>query len=158
MNELIILTAKYVFLINVILWGAYLLRLPRERWINFGIFTAAAAAVALALGKLGNALINDPRPFVTDNVTPLIAHAADNGFPSDHTLIAALLAAVVITKNRALGSAMLIIALAVGVSRVAAHVHHPLDIAGSFIISAIAVAIVWWARRLLAKRSAAAAE
>lgn len=149
MNELIILTAKYLFLANILIWGIYLLRLPRKQWLSFGIFSVAAAAVALALGKIGNTFINDPRPFVTDNVTPLLAHAADNGFPSDHTLITALFAAVVFSRNKKLGSVMLLIALAVGASRVAAHVHHLLDIAGSFVIAVVAVVIVWFVERQL---------
>ena len=48
---------------------------------------------------------------------------------------------------------MFIIPLAVGVARVAAGVHHAIDIAGSIVISAIAVAIVWQVDRTLARRS-----
>ncbi|GAC1370324.1 MAG: hypothetical protein NVSMB39_3090 [Candidatus Saccharimonadales bacterium] len=133
------------------IWAVYLLRHQAGSKVRFLVYTLAAAVLAYGLAKIGSHFISDPRPFVTDGLAPLIPHAADNGFPSDHTLITSMLAFAVFFKNRLWGSVMLLVALAVGVSRVAAHVHHPLDIAGSFVISAIAVAIVWQAERLLNK-------
>ncbi len=151
MNELIIITAEYVFLVNVIIWGIYLLRHQSDRKVRFIIYTLVAAALALALAKTGNYFFDNPRPFVVQQVAPLIAHEADNGFPSDHTLITAFLAFVIFFKNRRWGAFMLLVALAVGISRVAALVHHPLDIAGSFVFAALGVAIAWWAEKKLSK-------
>ena len=151
MNELIIFTAEYVFLANVVIWGIYLLRHQSNQKVRFVIYTLVAAALALALAKTGNYFFENPRPFVVQQITPLIEHEADNGFPSDHTLITAFLAFVVFFKNRRWGAAMLLVALAVGASRVAALVHHPLDIAGSFVFAALGVAIAWWADRQLSK-------
>jgi undecaprenyl-diphosphatase len=157
MNEIIILTAKYLFLANLVIWVVVCLRLVKGGRLRFTGLTLAAAALAYGLAKIASLLISSPRPFVSEHLTPLIAHANDNGFPSDHTLIAALLALVVFTKHQVIGGVMLLIALAVGVSRVAANVHHPIDIAGSFVISAAAVAVIWQAERMLKKRSQAPA-
>lgn len=44
--------------------------------------------------------------------------------------------------------ALLLIALLVGIARVAAHIHHPIDIVGSFVIAALSVALVQLASRL----------
>src|SRR4051812_29711227 len=120
MNEIIILTAKYVFIINLLVWAVFALRRQAGTKVRFVAYTLAAAVLAYGLAKLGNHFISDPRPFVSSHIVPLIPHAADNGFPSDHTLIAALFAFVVFSKNRPWGSLMLLVALAVGASRVSA--------------------------------------
>ena len=142
MNELIILTAKYVFLVSIIVWFGYLFTLEKGNKRTFLLRTLAAAALAYGLAKLAGQFYFDARPFVSDHITPRLLHANDNGFPSDHTLITSLLGFVILTKHRTLGVIVLLVALAVGASRVAAGIHHPLDIAGSFVISAIAVGFV----------------
>src|SRR4051812_12727722 len=50
---------------------------------------AFAAVVALGLAAVGAHFVFQARPFIPDGHTPLlIPHAADNGFPSDHTTLA----------------------------------------------------------------------
>jgi membrane-associated phospholipid phosphatase len=54
--------------------------------------------------------------------------------------------------SRRTGIFLLIIALLVSWARVAAHIHNPRDIVGSFVIAAIAVVVVrvvtkWWRAR-----------
>jgi undecaprenyl-diphosphatase len=79
----------------------------------------------------------DPRPFVQGNFTPLLPHAADNGFPSDHTLLAAAIAFATFHFNKKLGLFLLLLAILVGVARILAGVHHVADIAGSIIITGL---------------------
>src|SRR5205085_4583351 len=62
--------------------------------------TAATAARIVALGVLAYLVtkvlahvIIDPRPYVVTHTRPLIPVARDNGFPSDHVLLAAVLTA-----------------------------------------------------------------
>lgn len=97
-----------------------------------------------ALGLIGNYLYYDPRPFVVGHFTPLIAHVADNGFPSDHTLLAACLAALGTYWNRWLGSLLWIIAIVIAVARVYVGLHHPIDVLGSIGIALVGVS-VWHA-------------
>ena len=47
------------------------------------------------LGVIARSLYFNPRPFMVSGVEPLISHAADNGFPSDHTLLLASIASLV---------------------------------------------------------------
>src|SRR5205085_7935625 len=93
----------------------------------------------------------DPRPFVQEHFTPLIPHDADNGFPSDHTLITAGVAAVIYFFNRPWGFALLGLALLVGAARVAAGVHHPVDIVGSIVIAVVVSFSTWFfmSRRMM---------
>ena len=76
-------------------------------------------------------LIVSPRPFVVDHVPPLIPVATENGFRSDHTLLAMAVADVVFAFRRRAGSVLFALAALVGLGRVAAHVHHPIDVVGS---------------------------
>jgi undecaprenyl-diphosphatase len=141
MNEIIILTAKYLYLVSIVMAGVYFFQAKSEEKKRLGLLAIVTLPLALILGKLSSHFISDPRPFVVLHVTPLIAHAADNGFPSDHTLLTMTIAAIIFVFNKKWGVVLGIIALLVGVSRILALVHHPLDIAGSTII-AIAAAFV----------------
>lgn len=97
-----------------------------------------AGVLAVILDKLGGMLYYDPRPFVSRHITPLITHAADNGFPSEHTVFTMTLSAVLIFYRRRLGILSFVLALSVGISRVAADVHSPIDIAGGIVIGLVA--------------------
>ena len=89
------------------------------------MFPVTAARLAAAV-----AIYTDPRPFVVDpSVKPLFAHPADNGFPSDHTALAATVALVVMRYRWWLGAALMAAGIVLGAARVAAHVHHAPDIA-----------------------------
>jgi membrane-associated phospholipid phosphatase len=93
------------------------------------------------------AIYTDPRPFVVDlSIKPLFAHPADNGFPSDHTALAATVALVVMMYRRWLGAALLAAGIVLGAARVAAHVHHVPDIAAGVLIALLAVgaaSVIW---------------
>ena len=70
------------------------------------------------------------------------SHAADNGFPSDHALLTAFLGFTMLLYSKRVGIFLLVIALIVSWARVAAHIHNPRDIVGSFVIAAVSVVIV----------------
>lgn len=144
MSAFFIFSAKYLFAVSILILGAYFFtrRWPAQK--ELALFAIPAGLFAYILGVIANHLFYDPRPFVVGNFTPLIQHAADNGFPSDHTLLLAALAAVGMYWNRRLGIVLWAIALLVGVSRVYVGLHHPIDIAGSVII-AIAAVSAWHA-------------
>jgi len=90
---------------------------------------------------------------VSHHLLPLIPHAADNGFPSDHALLAAFLAFTMFLYSRRASLLLLIIAVLIGWARVATHIHSPIDIVGSFVIAGLSVIIVhliatiWGSRR-----------
>ena len=142
MTTFIIVCAKYlVYVVAAV--GLFYYWLTRE-WKNFGVFAALSLALAYILGWLAGKLWYDTRPFVADHSTPLIPHAANNGFPSDHMLLASAVASIVFVYNRALGLALWALALIVGLSRVAAGVHHLADIAGAAFVAIAATLISYW--------------
>ena len=100
--------------------------------------------VAIGIDKLLNQIINSPRPFVVDDVTPLFAHVADNGFPSEHTLLAVVVALLIYLRNKKMGIIFLLVAIAIGIARVLAGVHHMVDVIGSVLIRVCAVVVGQW--------------
>jgi undecaprenyl-diphosphatase len=114
-------------------------------------------AITVVLVKLAGAVHADPRPFVVDpSIKPLFAHPADNGFPSDHTALAATVALLVMTYRKGLGVVLLVASIMLGAARMVAHVHHGQDIVAGLLIAVLAVGMVvarWrWVRPRLPQR------
>jgi undecaprenyl-diphosphatase len=136
-HTLTLYTAKYLVFLICLAAFIYWLTLPRKQKINLAVFGIIVALVSLVLAKLGSALYYDPRPFVTHNVTPIYPHGADNGFPSDHTLLASFVAVSVYYLNKRLGIGLFVLAALVGIARIAGHIHSPIDIIGSMVFAII---------------------
>jgi len=145
MHPIILLIAKdFILLSGLILVYLFFTLHHRVARVELIKLFLLAAALSLLIAKLASHFISDPRPFVQGHFTPLLNHSADNGFPSDHTLLAALIGFVVFCFSRRLGAAALAIALLIGLSRMAAGVHHSWDILGSFIITLLSTYLALW--------------
>lgn len=142
MTPVMIFFAKYLYLVVIVLAIIFIALQPRQIQKKILIFALVTLPLTYVLAKIAGKLYYDPRPFVVDHIKPLIPHAANNGFPSDHTLITSAIAALVFVFNKKWGIGLAVLALLVGVGRIYAHIHSPIDIAGSFLISAGVVAIV----------------
>ncbi|MBI2633250.1 MAG: phosphatase PAP2 family protein [Parcubacteria group bacterium] len=98
-------------------------------------------------------LFTRPRPYITYptvyRLTHLLETSPDPAFPSGHTTLAFALAfAVFWFFNKKIGVAFMIIALLIGVSRIIAGVHYPLDIIGGI---ALAWLIVFLTQKYILK-------
>lgn len=121
--------------------------LPREIRTRAFIFAALALPLAFLIAKTGGLFYAHPQPFVSGNFAPLISHRVDNAFPSDHALLAAAAAVVLLPFRRRAGIALLAAATLIGASRVYAGLHATVDIAGSFAAAVIAGAAAWFLLR-----------
>lgn len=84
-----------------------------------------------------------PRPHLLMNVHQLVFKSPlDPSFPSAHTTIALALALAVFCRNKIWGSVFLVLALLVGLGRILAGVHYPLDIVGGVIVALISILII----------------
>jgi uncharacterized membrane-anchored protein/membrane-associated phospholipid phosphatase len=93
------------------------------------IVEAALGGLAtVVLVKLGGLIYAHQRPFAVHHVLPLVAHAADNGFPSDHSAAAGLAVAYLWPRSRLSAYIALAFGVLVGAARVAAQLHWPIDI------------------------------
>jgi undecaprenyl-diphosphatase len=156
-DSLIRLVGSYFFLISVVLVALYWFRANRQVKLSLTWQLLAGGVLALALDEVAGHLYYDPRPFVTHHLVPIIAHAADNGFPSDHALLTFFLAFTMLIYSRRLAAVLFLNAVLVSWARVAAHIHNPRDIVGSFLIAALAVAVSYGVAHLWRLRRARSA-
>jgi undecaprenyl-diphosphatase len=146
MHLLIKIMADFVFVI-VIVWAfVVMVTLPQKvRW-EYIIRGMIAGVVSEIVARIAEHLYHHAPPFVAQHVQPLAWHINNtNSFPSDHALLvfAAVFVAWASTRNPKIGWPLLILAIIVGVGRVMAHVHWPIDIVTSVIIAGVVTAIVY---------------
>ena len=138
MDQIIIFCAKYLFAATILVLFAVWVRATRRNKVEIALATLLAGATAYILIKVANGAYYDTRPFVTQHIKPLVPIGADNGFPSEHTVFTMTLSSVVYLYNRRFGVVALVITAAVGISRVLAHVHTPIDVVVGVVIGAVA--------------------
>jgi undecaprenyl-diphosphatase len=138
MDSIIIFGAKYLFVAVTLIFVYAWLVAPRRYKIEIASATIIASVLALIFKLIGSKLYYDPRPFVTHHLRPLVIHAPDNGFPSEHTIFCITLASVLFLYRPKLGILAFIVGLVVGAARVGAHIHSPIDIIGGALMGAAA--------------------
>jgi undecaprenyl-diphosphatase len=106
-----------------------------------------AAILAFALGLILERTLNLPRPFAELGFDPLLPHAADSSFPSDHTLVGVAFVGPMLWRARRLGVVLVVWALIVGLARVVAGLHYPSDIFASAVLALVLDVVVWLATR-----------
>jgi membrane-associated phospholipid phosphatase len=141
MHDVVIIVAKYFIILPPLVLAYVWLRLGRADKKQAVILGVIAAALTGILAILGSKLINDPRPFVAGHFTPYFAHGNDNGFPSDHTLFAGLVACITYVYSKRFGYVTFALALLIGLSRVIAGVHHLIDIVAALLMAVAATAL-----------------
>lgn len=137
-DNLIIFCAKYLVFLIPLVWLYVFFKIEIKSRRQFILTTLLAVAIAVILSKLAGKFYFHHRPFVMNNITPLVSHPNNNGFPSDHTLLATTLALVITVYRKQLGVVALIVAISVGIGRVLADVHWPVDIIGGLMFGVIA--------------------
>jgi undecaprenyl-diphosphatase len=143
-DDVIVWVAKY--LIWVMCAGFALLWLLREHGtakVRGAVIAAHGLGLTLVGIVIAGHLHTDPRPFAQPPYPrPLFSHTKDNGFPSDHSAAAGLIAAVALLRRHWLsGIALAACAGAIAAARVGAHVHHVQDVVAGLLIGAVAAGI-----------------
>lgn len=153
LDWLLVFTAKYLvwFVVTV----ALLKVLRKKDWKNdlspwknrFQYFSLGFIAVLFSRGIIANlfqSLISSPRPFSALDINPLFSHAASNSLPSGHMAVLVPIVLTLFLVSRGAGWWSLFFTLLIGVARVAAGVHWPVDILLGFIIGALSWGLVYW--------------
>lgn len=132
--DLTIFAATYLVFIEAVVGVMILIyllyRRPQATILRWVVGVGCMVLVAYVAAQIGGALYTDPRPFV-GHFKPLIAHAADNGFPSDHALMAASIVGAVALARVVWSLLIVPFAILVEWARVGAGIHHPIDVIGS---------------------------
>ena len=119
---------------------------------------ALAAFAAAGLDLLAGHVYFDSRPFVRLGVAPLIAHSTDNGFPSDHSAVAAFFAAILCFIDLPAAAVAILTAIAIGVGRMYALVHWPIDVIAGWCIGALPPIVAMYLWKAQKKRNDYASE
>jgi undecaprenyl-diphosphatase len=148
MDSVIVAAAEYLIYAMIIGFGlVWVLAENRRGKVQLAFAAAIGALVVLVMIKVTASLYYDPRPLVAianggDGVTPLFAHDPDNGFPSDHSALAGLMTSLVLLRRRWIAGIWFALgAAAVAWARVAAGVHHLLDVVVGLGLGAVAAVI-----------------
>ena len=108
-------------------------------------FSFSALTIILSWGILSEFIrffYDKPRPFAILEVTKLINHSANGSFPSGHAAFFFALSFSIFSLNKKFGWYLTASASAIGLARVFAGVHWPLDIAGGAAVAFFSFLIV----------------
>lgn len=127
--------------IPIVLIGALVLLVKVPKGQRFSAYSRVllAGLTAYLVAKLLGTVFQptDLRPFEVAGVEPGAAYLDNPGFPSDHMLfVTAIIAAVWFeTRMKKTTIVLIVMALLVGIGRVVALVHTPLDVIGGVAIA-----------------------
>lgn len=109
-----------------------------KKLIQDGISIIGPAFTAYILATILKEIIHTDRSFVQFNgILPLFNPNQEYSFPSTHAAIFSALAFTVFFLNKKAGYAFMFFALLIGIARIIAGVHFPIDILGGFILGAL---------------------
>ncbi len=147
MQILIKFLADYLLLLIVPLAGyALLFKAPKygkyDRYTRVLMAGLTSYWLAKVIGSLWQP--ETLRPFEQQGVQAGASYLGNAGFPSDHVLFAMFLTLAVwyVTRKPRLAIALLVMTLAMGLGRVLALVHTPLDVIGGIVIALLGA--VWY--------------
>lgn len=115
----------------------------RKELYKYSILSLAGYGLTKLVETMIKGILVIPRPYIALNKEPLVFFPPqDSSFPSGHTSSAFMLATIVYLYNKRLGVVFYIMALLVGLGRIWANVHYPMDIAGGAILGVMAALTV----------------
>jgi len=121
------------------LFVAWIFVLKRNSLFQICMSLGLLFVTAYLLSKIGTHIIPDPRPYIIHHFSPIISIAGDNGFPSDHTLVAFSIATCVFLYDKRASIVCFALATMIGGARIIVGAHHPLDVSGSMAIVCISL-------------------
>jgi undecaprenyl-diphosphatase len=144
-DQMVIFMAVYLPYIVVFLAGIFLLfhhevlfannplKAFKQRWKEiFLVFFSGISAWILAYAL--KYLFHTPRPFdIFSNVSSLFSETG-YAFPSGHATFFMALALAIFFNHKKVGYIFIVFALLIGIARIIAGVHFPVDIFGGFIL------------------------
>jgi len=114
-------------------------RIKREQVIHAFFACLIAWLIAFAIKHFFPTI----RPFMLNGgETDVILRPTDGAFPSEHTVLAFALAITIFMHDKKIGWWFLVSALIIGVARIIANVHYPVDVIGGAFLGTIMAVIV----------------
>lgn len=149
MDSLIILLADgAIFPIILIAGFALLFKVPQGgRFQAYARVLVAGLTAYLVAKLLATIYPSTERPFEALGLVPGASYLENPGFPSDHALFAMFLTLAVWfeTRDKLLSGILLVLTLLVGLGRILALVHTPLDVVGGIVVAMFGA--LWYLQR-----------
>ena len=136
----VVFAANYLIAASV---AVFALNWNSRQWLRALGAAILGLVVAVGIAAVLGVIAYEPRPFVAQHFTPLIAHAADSSFPSDHLSALGAITAAGWLSRRSAGVFAAGVSALVGGARVAAGVHYPIDVVAGFLLG-VACAVMFW--------------
>lgn len=139
LDYLIIFFATYFgyFLIAALLFLIFW-KYKKEFWQPL-MFTASSLLLSTVLTQIIRFFYYRPRPFLDFSINTLINHSLTSSFPSGHSVFFFALALVIFYFNRRWSWLFISGAFLIGLARISAGVHWPLDVLGGIILGFLSV-------------------
>lgn len=141
-TKLVVFCAQYLVFVMALAWLAAAFMARRQLTLDVLARIAVLVVVSYVVAKVLNQVVVDMRPYKVDHETALTAVSNDNGFPSDHVLLAAAIAASLWWINRRLIWPFALLTMFVMLGRLGIAAHHTLDVVGSVAIVVVVATIV----------------
>ena len=119
-----------------------------HRSIRMPLVVMVSAAIAVGVAAMIGLFYFVPRPFVAEHFTPLVHHAADASFPSDHLAVLGAVCGSTWFAARRLSFATGVVSTAVAIARVYAGLHWVTDVVAGFGLGLAYGVLVWYASRI----------
>lgn len=130
-----IFLSDYLFYLLLLVLPWFLIRGELQLGLKTLLSISLASFVALSIKYFWPTL----RPFQNGYSGSLMGQVpTDPAFPSMHTAIACALATTLFFSYRKSGVGLYVVALLIGVGRVLAHFHYPIDILGGVLVGTLA--------------------
>jgi undecaprenyl-diphosphatase len=136
--------SELLFLAMLVLAFVFVAGRRRQDVRRAVVAAGLSAALGLVVAQVVSRLVDRPRPFVAHpHAVHLFAHhAADAGFPSDHTTAAFAIGTALVLRFRGWGIAVLVLATILAATRVAMGLHYPTDVLGGAVIGTAAALVL----------------
>lgn len=101
-----------------------------------------SGGLAWGLAKILKILIHTPRPFEVFPQIQSLFTETGYAFPSGHTAVASAVAFALFFTHKKVGYIFIFFTLIIGLARIIAGVHFPVDILGGFILGVLVAILV----------------
>ena len=150
-DALIIFGAEYLIwvlaaaLIAILFYG---LLAQRNKVAGNLALAFAAAVIAWGAAQIVKSFYVSPRPFlVLPDVNALFLHGDNDSFPSGHATFAFALATALYFYHRQLAYLYFVGAVLIGLSRIIAGIHWPVDILAGYALGGVIALVVYYLYR-----------
>jgi PAS domain S-box-containing protein len=141
-DSMVVLVAKWMVVLLGFVWLVY--SSTKEDWFGSLAETGFALGLAFLIGQLLQASWYRDAPFVALGLEPLLPHARDASFPSDHATVVFVLATSLFLLSRRVGYVGFVLAMCTGLARVYCSLHWVSDIlAGASLGVATRLVTAW---------------